>query len=77
MWVTRRIVSPALKSFLPQSHQGCIIFTTRNGRLAVKLASPALVKIPEMNEEVAVDMLRSLLVQKDVLEDHEVVTTLL
>src|SRR4029077_14193463 len=77
MWMTESNVSPALKSFLPQSHQGYIIFTTRNRQLAVKLASPAVIRITEMNEETAMNMLAALLVQKDVLEDHEAVMTLL
>jgi nucleoside phosphorylase/tetratricopeptide (TPR) repeat protein len=77
MWITTRSnVSPALKSFLPYSHQGYIIFTSRNRQLAVKLAGPALITLPEMDEETATNMLRILLVQND-LEDHETVTTLL
>jgi tetratricopeptide (TPR) repeat protein len=77
MWMTESNVSPALKSCLPQSHQGYIIFTTRNRQLDVKLASPWLIRIPEMNEETAINMLRISLVQKGILEDHKVVTTLL
>jgi hypothetical protein len=77
VWMTESNVSPALKSFLPQSHQGYIIFTTRNRQLGVKLASPSLIRIPEMDEETAMNMLRSSLVQKDILEDDRVVATLL
>jgi nucleoside phosphorylase/tetratricopeptide (TPR) repeat protein len=77
MWMTGSNVSPALKSFLPQSHQGFIIFTSRDRQLAVKLAGPVLITLPEMDEEAAINMLRISLVQNDLLEDSEAVTTLL
>jgi hypothetical protein len=77
MWMTGSNASPALKSFLPPNHQGYIIFTTRNRQLAVKLASPTVIKIPEMDKATAINTLRASLVQKDALKDREVVTILL
>jgi NB-ARC domain len=77
MWVTGHNVSAALKSFLPRSRQGYVIFTTRNRQLAVRLAAPELVTLDEMNEETAVNMLRASLVQKDLIQNHEAVITLL
>jgi nucleoside phosphorylase len=77
MWMTGSSVSPALKSFLPQNHQGHTIFTSRNRQLAVKLVGPALIILPEMNEETAIDMLRISLFQTDLLEDRKAVMALL
>jgi hypothetical protein len=77
IWITGSNASPALKSFLPRSRQGYVFFTTRNQQLAVKLAGPELIILPEMNDETAINMLRMSLVRKGHLEDHEVVMTLL
>jgi hypothetical protein len=41
MWINKdgnENSSPALKDYLPRSSQGCIIFTTRSRKIAVKLA---------------------------------------
>jgi nucleoside phosphorylase len=77
MWMTGSNLSPALKSFLPRSPQGYVIFTTRNRQLAVELAGPELITLPEMNEQTVTNILRISLAQKDLLEDHEAVMTLL
>jgi hypothetical protein len=51
-------------------------YLTRNRQLAVKLASPAVIRITGMNKKTAMNMLVTLLVQKDVLEDHEALMTI-
>lgn len=47
-----------LIEYLPKSSQGAILFTTRNVKLAVKLAQNNIVKLPEMEEEAAERLLK-------------------
>ncbi|OGM42265.1 kinesin [Aspergillus bombycis] len=61
--------NPVLVDFLPQSDQGRILFTTRNRKLAVKLASSNVVDISEPNIETATKILDNLLIKKDLLDD--------
>lgn len=64
MWITRSGSgqgSGGLVDYLPKSKQGCIIFTTRDKKTAVKLAHQSIVEVPEMNEEVATQYCRNLL----------------
>ncbi|KAL2859770.1 purine and uridine phosphorylase [Aspergillus lucknowensis] len=55
MWVGGSATT-ALADFMPQSEQGRILFTTRNRKLAVKLASPFLLK----NRNAAIALLEQL-----------------
>jgi hypothetical protein len=50
--------SGCLKEYLPKSNQGCIVFTTRDKKTAVKLVGQNLVEVPEMDEDEAVKLLR-------------------
>lgn len=70
-------IHSALKTYLPQSTQGRILFTTRNRKLALKLAPSNVIMVPEMDEETAVNVLQKSLIQKDLLNDHEATTALL
>jgi tetratricopeptide (TPR) repeat protein len=52
MWYTE------LKPYLPKSSQGCVICTTRNRKVAVKIAeAPNIIELSEMNEETAMQLL--------------------
>ncbi|KAL3447829.1 hypothetical protein BJX65DRAFT_86153 [Aspergillus insuetus] len=51
----------ALEAFLPQSSKGRIIFTTRNRKLAMKLASFDLIQIPDEDREIAFEIMREML----------------
>jgi tetratricopeptide (TPR) repeat protein len=77
MWLTANDTSPALEDFLPQSDHGRILFTTRNGELAVDLTSSSIIHIPDVDKATARSILESLLLQKSLLEDHDTTVTLL
>ena len=70
MWIHRpgsEQESGCLIEYLPKSKQGCIIFTTRDRKTAVKLAHQNVVEVPEMNEKVATQLLRKYLVNQDLV----------
>ncbi|KAH6668980.1 heterokaryon incompatibility protein-domain-containing protein [Halenospora varia] len=55
MWITQSWTGPGsgrLIDYLPRSEQGCIVFTTRNRKTAVKLVYQNVVEVPEMNEDL-------------------------
>ncbi|PIG85932.1 kinesin light chain [Aspergillus arachidicola] len=77
MWLTGNDTTPALEDFLPQSDQGHILFTSRNGELAVDLTGSNIISIPDVDKEAAWDILENLLLQKHLLEDHITTVALL
>ncbi|KAL4777918.1 nucleoside phosphorylase domain-containing protein [Aspergillus varians] len=77
MWLAAGNTAPALENFLPQSEQGRILFTTRNRKLAMKLAPFDIIPIPDEDKETAVKILEKSLVQGDLLKDHATNVTLL
>jgi tetratricopeptide (TPR) repeat protein len=77
MWMSDSDTPSALKTYLPRSRQGYVVFTTRNRRLAVRLASSEVIMIPEMDEVTAIDVLKKSLIQVDLLNDYEATTALL
>ncbi|KAL4866461.1 hypothetical protein BDV12DRAFT_199175 [Aspergillus spectabilis] len=77
MWLAASHTAPALEDFLPQSEQGHIIFTTRNGELAVELTSSNVITIPDVDKKTAWKILESSLSQKNLLKDHTATVSLL
>jgi nucleoside phosphorylase/tetratricopeptide (TPR) repeat protein len=77
MWVQSSTDAPVLIDFLPQSEQGHILFTTRNRKLAVKLASYHVINISEPDTEVALKLLEKSLVRKQLLNDRDAAIALL
>ncbi|OJJ60235.1 hypothetical protein ASPSYDRAFT_89112 [Aspergillus sydowii CBS 593.65] len=75
MWLTSR-TSPALKTFLPASQQGFILFTSRNGALVSRLVGPNVIQLSEMDDMTSVALLKDSLIQKDLTKD-EISTTML
>ncbi|KAL4894296.1 hypothetical protein BDV59DRAFT_16760 [Aspergillus ambiguus] len=59
-----------LADFLPQSETGAILFTTRNRKLAMKLACSHIINIAEPDTEMAVQLLRKLLIRKELLNER-------
>jgi tetratricopeptide (TPR) repeat protein len=59
-----------LKGCLPNSQQGCIICTTRNRKVAVKIAAANVVKVQEMDEETAMQLLSRSLIEQELLVHH-------
>lgn len=60
-----------LKSYLPRSDEGVVIFTTRSKRVAHHLASTEITEIPEMDEQKANAVLRNCLINKALLDDTQ------
>ncbi|RHZ43106.1 uncharacterized protein CDV56_100225 [Aspergillus thermomutatus] len=77
MWTKGSATAPPLKDILPQSEHGHILFTSRNRKLAVKLASPNVLLIPEMDRSTAKEIFEKLLIQKDLLQDDCATTAVL
>jgi hypothetical protein len=61
MWKSKQ-GSGRLIDYLPRSIQGSIVFTTRNRKIAVKLAHQNIVEVLEMDENVATQLLQKFLV---------------
>ncbi|KAK6592352.1 kinesin light chain [Botrytis cinerea] len=78
MWITvSRSGSGRLIDCLPRSEQGCIVFTTRDRKTAVKLAHQNIVEVPEMGEDVAIQLLQKCLVDSDLVNNRPDTTALL
>ncbi|KAH6665619.1 P-loop containing nucleoside triphosphate hydrolase protein [Halenospora varia] len=70
MWIAEAGSEPGsgrLIEYLPRSEQGCIVFTSRDRKTAVKLAHQNIVDVPEMDEEIATQLLQKCLINSDLL----------
>jgi tetratricopeptide (TPR) repeat protein len=72
-----RDTSLVLKDYLPTNSQGCFIFTTRNRKIAVKLAHGNVIEISEMDEEMATQLLTNSLINRDLPKNCPDTTLLL
>ena len=73
MWIAKSGSEPGsgcLIEYLPQSEQGCIVFTTRDRKIAVKLAHQKIVEVPEMDEDVATQLLQKCLINPDLVNSE-------
>lgn len=77
MWIDGTGTSPPLKQYLPQSETGNILFTTRNRKLAVKLASSNVISVSEMTQDTGAEMLRTSLINSELSTDQTVILKLL
>ncbi|OJJ08851.1 hypothetical protein ASPVEDRAFT_145102 [Aspergillus versicolor CBS 583.65] len=68
---------PALKTLLPRNEAGHILFTTRNRKLAVRLAMSNVIHISDMDKDTALQMLHQLFIRKELLEDTDATAALL
>jgi hypothetical protein len=59
-----------LIEYLPRSEQGRIVFTTRDRKIAVKLASHDIIKILEMDLDTAKQMLQKYLLNLDLVNEQ-------
>ena len=65
MWIAEAGSEPGsgrLIEYLPRSEQGYIMFTSRDRKAAVKLAHQNIVEVPEMDEDVATQLLQKCLI---------------
>lgn len=80
IWITPSGSGPGsrgLIDYLPRSKRGCIIFTTRDRKTAVKLTQQHVVEVPEMNSVGATQLLRTCLINPDLVNDQEATKSLL
>jgi hypothetical protein len=63
--------------YLPSSKQGCIIFTTRDGKVAVKLAYENVIELSELDKVAATALLKNLLARPGLVKDWQNATALL
>src|SRR5467141_4062939 len=77
IWTTSDGSSPALKTYIPQSKYGFVLFTTRNQQVATSLVGPDVINIPKMDDKIATDLLRASLIRKDLVNDSQTTTQLL
>ncbi|OJJ42892.1 hypothetical protein ASPZODRAFT_104127 [Penicilliopsis zonata CBS 506.65] len=76
IWMKSSPSLPALKTFLPQNRNGFILFTTRNQQLATQLVGPGIIRLSELDDVMAIDLLKASLINPDLTKDHETTTTL-
>ncbi|KAJ5107100.1 Tetratricopeptide-like helical [Penicillium angulare] len=77
MWTKASDTGPPLKDILPRSENGHILFTSRNRKLAVRVASPNVLSIPDIDHVTAMNILESSLIQEGLLHDNHTSTALL
>ncbi|KAI4592133.1 hypothetical protein KJ359_011508 [Pestalotiopsis sp. 9143b] len=78
MWIDRSAPnSSRLIDYLPKSARGSILFTTRDKKAAVKFAGRNIIELSEMDEAGGEQLLRSHLVDQDLLGNHGDMTALL
>jgi nucleoside phosphorylase/tetratricopeptide (TPR) repeat protein len=68
---------PTLEDALPESGHGRVLFTTRNRKLAVELASSDTIPIPDVDEHTALKILEKSLINQTLLRDSETAVALL
>jgi tetratricopeptide (TPR) repeat protein len=66
-----------LKDCLPKSQQGFLVCTTRNRQVAVRIAASNVIEVPEMDEEMAMQLLSKSLINQELLADHQIAIKLL
>lgn len=77
MWMESSKNGPPLKDFLPDNSQSHIVFTTRNRKLAVKLASSDVIHVRALDEKTGMEFLKNSLIEKNLLDDSHAVLALL
>lgn len=74
MWIGNPVStqqsSKRLIDYIPRSDTGRVIFTTRNRKVAVKLAHRNVVEVGKMTEEMSTQMLRNFLIHKDLVDSR-------
>ncbi|KAG4431135.1 hypothetical protein IFR05_013384 [Cadophora sp. M221] len=80
MWtgqVGSKLGSDRLINYLPSSKHGCILFTSRDRKTAVKLAQQNIIQLTEMGEDVALQLLQKCLIDPGLVNDKSNTKTLL
>jgi hypothetical protein len=61
----------ALKEYLSKSSQGRIVFITRSRKIAVKLAQKSVIEVSEMDDDMALQLLRKSLINLDLATNNQ------
>jgi tetratricopeptide (TPR) repeat protein len=69
--------SSRLIDYLPTSKEGSIIFITRNSKTAVKFARRNIIRVPEMDENMAIQLLEKCLVNQSLFNNRQDTAALL
>ncbi|OJJ49289.1 hypothetical protein ASPZODRAFT_164819 [Penicilliopsis zonata CBS 506.65] len=71
MWIrdSGDATTSVLRYFIPQSENGCILFTSRNRKLAVKLVNQHVIPVHSLDQRTAADMLKRSLIQSSLIYD--------
>ncbi|KAJ5157686.1 Tetratricopeptide-like helical [Penicillium canariense] len=77
MWTKGSATAPPLKTILPRSENGHVLFTSRNRKLAVKMAASNVLPVPNVDQSTATQILTKLIIQKGLLHDDCATTALL
>ncbi|KAJ5378060.1 Tetratricopeptide-like helical [Penicillium cataractarum] len=77
MWTRGNDAVPALKTFLPRSENGHILLTSRNRKLAVRVASPNVLSVPDMDESTAMQIFEKSQIQQGLLHNNHTTMALL
>ncbi|KAH9204602.1 P-loop containing nucleoside triphosphate hydrolase protein [Leptodontidium sp. 2 PMI_412] len=69
--------SERLIDYLPKSKHGCVLFTSRDKKTAVKLTQQNVVQLTEMGEDIAMQLLQKCLIDPGLVDDSSETKTLL
>jgi hypothetical protein len=75
MWMSNTS-SPGLKTFLPYSQKGFIVFNTRNQQVSVRLAGREITRVAELSDQTAIHLLTTLLIDSSCMIDRQSATRL-
>ncbi|KAI9652559.1 MAG: hypothetical protein M1821_008366 [Bathelium mastoideum] len=77
MWLETDKRTKALVDQLPRSNDGCILFTTRDRKTAVKLAYQEVYTVADAAKEMAMQLLHGYLAKKQLMDDTQKAVELL
>ena len=77
MWLGKDGQQKGLVHQLPRSDEGCILLTTRDRKMAVKLAHQDVISVPDADEEMAMQLLHGYLGRKELTDNVQEVVKLL
>jgi nucleoside phosphorylase/tetratricopeptide (TPR) repeat protein len=77
MWFKGSATALPLKNIVPRSENGHVLFTSRNRKLAVRVASPNVLSIPDVDHITAMKILENSLIEGSLLHDKHAISALI
>ncbi|KAL3474770.1 putative kinesin light chain [Aspergillus californicus] len=77
MWIQGSPTALPLMDIIPRSGNGHVLFTSRNRKLAVRLASPNVLSVPDVDQQTAKEIFKQQLIWDNLFQDDHVIITLL